>query len=169
VIFDSLENRWILTNLAFGVDRFGNPVSPFYECIAASAGPNPVTDGWHLYAIRTDTGNAGEPPVNVLNDYPKFGIWTDCLYYSANGYDVTMPPGHYVGGEFASFSKNDMYNGRPLTYALGFAASGIDFFTMLPSNISGPGGPEGILPPPEGRDSELLRLAIAHRVQLQSA
>src|SRR5438094_6571985 len=40
VIFDPLENRWILTNLAFNIDVNGNPVSPFYECIAASAGPD---------------------------------------------------------------------------------------------------------------------------------
>jgi hypothetical protein len=143
VIFDPLENRWILTNLAFNVDRLGNPVSPFYECIAASAGPDPVTDGWNRYDIPTDTGLPGQPPVNTLNDYPKFGIWTDCLYYSANGINVTT--GFSNGGEFASFSKNDMYAGLPLTYALGFAASGIDFFSMLPSNLSAP-GPDGIPP-----------------------
>ena len=45
-----------------------------------------------------------------------------------------------------------MYNGRPLTYALGFAFPQIaaDFFTMLPSNISGPGGPDGIPPARRG-------------------
>jgi uncharacterized repeat protein (TIGR01451 family) len=144
VIYDPLADRWILTNLAFAFAG-PNPVSPFYECIAASAGPNPVTDGWNLYAIRTDTGLAGQPPVNTLNDYPKFGIWTDCLYYSANGFDVTVPPGTYNGGEFASFSKSDMYAGLPLTYALGFAASTSDFFTMLPSNLSAPGA--GGVPP----------------------
>ena len=148
VLFDPLEDRWILTNLAFNVDPMGNGVSPFYECIAASRGPDPVTDGWNRYAIRTDTGRPGQPPVNVLNDYPKFGIWTDCLYYSANGFDVTIPPPNsYVGGEFASFSKSDMYNGQRLTYALGFRASANDFYTMLPSNLSGPGGPDGIPPP----------------------
>jgi hypothetical protein len=153
VLFDALENRWILTNLAFNVDVNNKPVSPFYECIAASRGPDPVHDGWNRYAIRTDTGKADQPPVNVLNDYPKFGIWTDCLYYSANGFDVTLPPDDaYVGGEFASFSKRDMYQGRRLTYALGFAIPQIagDFYTMLPSNISGPGGPDGI-PPSGGR------------------
>ena len=145
VIYDPLADRWILTNLAFNIDVNGNPVPPFYECIAASAGSNPVTDGWNLYAIRTDTGLAGQPPVNVFNDYPKFGIWTDCLYYSANGFDQTIPPGPYVGGEFASFSTSDMYAGLPLTYALGFAASTNDFFTMLPSNLSAP-GPGGVPP-----------------------
>src|SRR5262245_11955169 len=145
VLFDPLANRWILTNLAFGIDRFGDAVSPFFECIAASKGPDPVTDGWNRYAIRTDTDLPFQPPVNTLNDYPKFGIWTDCLYYSANAIDVTTR--HYVGGEWASFSKSDMYAGLPLTYALRFVGSGIDFFTMLPSNLSAP-GPDGI--PPAG-------------------
>jgi uncharacterized repeat protein (TIGR01451 family) len=143
VIYDPMADRWILTNLAFDRNVNGEPIAPFYQCIAASAGPNPVTDGWNRYAIRTDTGLPGQPPVNTLNDYPKFGIWPDCLYYSANGY--TQPPGIYVGGEFASFSKSDMYAGLPLTYALGFVASANDFFTMLPSNLSAPG--LGGLPP----------------------
>ena len=159
VLFDPLENRWILTNLAFNIDVNGKPVSPFYECIAASRGPDPVADGWNRYAIRTDTGRSNQPPVNVLNDYPKFGIWTDCLYYSANGFDVTLPPDNaYVGGEFASFSKSDMYNGQRLTYALGFRASANDFYTMLPSNISGPGGPDGI--PPAGTPNYYVQQSL---------
>src|SRR5262245_15751597 len=158
VIYDPLADRWILTNLAFNIDVNGNPAPPFYECIAASAGPNPVTDGWNLYAIRTDTGLAGQPPANTLNDYPKFGIWTDCLYYSANGYDVTIPPGSYAGGEFASFSTSDMYAGLPLTYALGFAASTNDFFTMLPSNLSAP-GPGGV--PPAGTPNYYVQQSLA--------
>ena len=86
VIYDALANRWILTNFAFAFDISGLPVSPFYQCLAVSKTSDPVSGGWYLYAIRTDTGNPGQPPVNTINDYPKFGIWTDCLYYSANGF-----------------------------------------------------------------------------------
>ena len=136
VIYDSRANRWILTNLAFAFDIFGNPVAPYYECIAVSKTGDPVSGGWTLYPIRTDTGVSGQPPVGTLNDYPKFGIWTDCLYYSANGFNSA---GNYVGGEFASFSRSDMYAGKPLTGALGFKASSAgDYFTMIPSNLSAP-------------------------------
>jgi len=145
VIYDALADRWILTHLAY---TGGASTGPFYQCIAASKTSDPVSGGWYLYAVRTDTGVAGQPPVNTINDYPKFGIWTDCLYYAANGFQE--PAGSYNGGEFASFSRSDMYAGLPLTGALGFAASTNDFFTMIPSNLEAPvvGGYNGV--PPAG-------------------
>ena len=146
VIYDALADRWILTHLAYSG---GGSTGPFYQCIAASKTSDPVSGGWYLYAVRTDTGAAGQPPVNTINDYPKFGVWTDCLYYAANGFQ--MPAGSYNGGEFASFSRSDMYAGLPLTGALGFAASTSDFFTMIPSDLEAPvvGDYNGV--PPAGR------------------
>ena len=141
VIYDPMADRWILTNFAFNLVS-GIWVSPIYQCLAVSKTSDPVTGGWYLYPIRIDTGVAGQPPVGTLNDYGKFGIWTDCLYYAANGFSGTT--GAYTGGVLGSFSRSDMYAGLPLTGALGFAASTSDFFTMLPSNIS---GPAGALPP----------------------
>src|SRR5262249_34656642 len=70
VIYDSIADRWILTNLAYTGSA---TTGPFYECIAVSQTNNPVTGGWFLYAIRTDTGASGQPPANTINDYPKFG------------------------------------------------------------------------------------------------
>ena len=136
VVYDSIADRWILSNFAFVLSA-GVPVSPFFQCIAASQTSNPVTGGWFLYAVRTDTGNAGQPPVNTLNDYPKFGIWTDCLYYAANGF--LFPAGTFNGTEFGSFSRADMYAGLPLTGALGFIANTTGPFTMIPSQLSAPG------------------------------
>jgi hypothetical protein len=141
VVYDALADRWILSNLAFNVVG-GNPVSPFFQCIAASRTSDPVTGGWNLYAVRTDTGAAGQPPLNTLNDYPKFGTWSDCLYYSANGF--LFPSGSFNGVEFGSFSRSDMYAGNPLTGALGFIATTNDPFTMIPSNLA---APAGSLPP----------------------
>lgn len=146
VLYDALADRWILTDMAFAVS--GNtPLAPFYECIAVSKTGDPVNGGWYLYGVRTDLGGAGLPPVNTLNDYPKFGIWTDCLYFSANGFDAFT--GGFIGGEFGSFSRSDMYAGNPLTASLGFRPfnfSNPDYFTMIPSNLSAPGA--GGVPPP---------------------
>ena len=149
VLYDAVADRWILTNMGFAVSN-GNPVAPFYECIAVSRTSDPVGGGWYLYAVRTDTGVAGQPPNNTLNDYPKFGIWTDCLYYAANGFN--MSTGSYAGGEFGAFSRSDMYAGLPLTASLGFRASTTDFFTMIPSNLSAPG--TAGLPAAAGFDAE---------------
>jgi hypothetical protein len=154
VIYDALADRWILANLAFT----GNGTTgPFYECIAVSQTSDPVSGGWYFYAIRTDTGAAGQPPVDTINDYPKFGIWTDCLYYAANGYNSALS---YIGGEFASFSRSDMYAGLPLTGALGFVSSTNDFFTMLPSNLEAPivGGYNGA--PPAGRPNFYVQQSL---------
>ena len=136
VVYDALADRWILTNFAFALSG-GVPVAPFYQCLAVSKTSDPVSGGWFLYAVRTDTGAVGQPPVSTLNDYPKFGIWTDCLYFSANGFH--MPSENFVGGEFGSFSRSDMYAGLALTASLGFRPSTNDYFTMIPSNLSAPG------------------------------
>ncbi len=82
--------------------------------------------------------SGGQPPVNTLNDYGKFGIWTDCLYFAANGF--LFPAGSFNGVEFASFSRSDMYAGLPLTGALGFLSSSSNIFTMIPSNLAAPAG-----------------------------
>ena len=134
VLYDQLADRWILTHFAFGFSG-GNPVSPFYQCIAASKTSDPVSGGWWLYALRMDPGGAGAPPVGALNDYGKFGIWPDCLYMAAN--EFQFPAGSFIGTAFASFSRSDLYSGAPLTWALGFLNSTNDAFTMIPSNLRG--------------------------------
>ncbi len=144
VVHDALADRWILTNFAFGVDSNGKEASPFYECIAVSRTSDPVAGGWFLYAIRMDTGGAGLAPVDTLDDYPKFGIWTDCLYMSANAY--SEPAGTFAGTIIASFSRSDMYAGADLTLALAFLPNKQDPFTMIPSTLLGTS--TGSLPPP---------------------
>ncbi len=142
VLYDTLADRWILSHFAFAVSG-GVEVAPFYQCIAVSKTGDPVSGGWWLYPIRTDTGVAGQPPTNTFNDYGKFGLWTDCLYFAANGY--LMPGGAFSGTEFGSFSRSDMYAGAALTGTIGFIASTTNPFTMIPSNLRGTSA--GALPP----------------------
>jgi hypothetical protein len=134
VLYDQLADRWILTHFAFAFDVFGNPISPFYQCIAASKTSDPVSGGWWLFPVRMDPGGAGLPPVGALNDYGKFGIWTDCLYGAFNEFQA--PSFNFAGTAFASFSRSDLYSGAPLTMALGVLNSSGPF-TMIPSNLSG--------------------------------
>ena len=131
VVYDPLANRWILTHLAYS-RPFGH--GPFYQCIAVSRTGNPVTGGWYLYALRME-GHGGVP-TNVFNDYPKFGIWTDCLYFSFNGFTLDE---NYAGTGFGSISRQDLYHGRTLTWTEGFlAGTNPDAFTMMPANLSAP-------------------------------
>ena len=76
VLYDQLADRWILTHFAFAFSGSPlAPVSPFYQCIAASKTSDPVSGGWWLFPVRMDPGGAGLPPVGAFNDYGKFGIW----------------------------------------------------------------------------------------------
>ena len=149
VVYDQFSDRWFLTNFAFAVDASFNPVGPFFQCFAVSKTSDPVAGGWWLYAVRIDTGAAGQAPVNTLGDYPHFGNWNDgCLYMGANGF--LNPTLSFNGAIFGSFSKSAMTTGAALTgsnTALGFIASTTTPFTLIPSNISGAKGSVTSLPP----------------------
>ena len=134
VVYDALADRWILSHFAFAFSG-GNSAPPFYQCIAVSQTSDPVSGGWYFYPLQMDPGGAGKPPAGTLNDYGKFGIWTDCLYMGANGFSSST--GSYVGAIFASFSRSDMYSGAALTWSLGFINNATDPFTMIPANLSG--------------------------------
>jgi uncharacterized repeat protein (TIGR01451 family) len=131
VIYDALADRWILTHFAFGFAG-PNPVAPYYECIAVSKTADPVAGGWWLYPVRMD--DVSHP---WLNDYSKFGIWTDCLYMSANEFTGV---GSFQGTLFASFSRADMYAGAALTSSVGYITNTTDPFTMIPSHLGGQSG-----------------------------
>ena len=77
VLYDTFEDRWIITDVAYTVDGSDNVINPpgSFECIAVSKTGDPVSGGWNFYSINTEGG---------LGDYPKFGIWPDGLYMSVN-------------------------------------------------------------------------------------
>ena len=76
VLYDSFEDRWVITDFAFKLDGSGN-VNPqhAFQCFAVSKTGDPVNGGWNFYSIPTPGG---------LGDYPKFGVWPDGIYMSAN-------------------------------------------------------------------------------------
>jgi hypothetical protein len=146
VVYDWLANRWVLTWFAFGVNGLNIPISPYYQCIAASKTADPVTGGWWLYAVRMDPGTAGTPPVGNLNDYGKFALWHDCLYMGANEFSFNPMTGNatYNGVAYASFSRSDMYAGVALTSAIGFIQWNTPVnqnlnFSMFPATNNGKG------------------------------
>lgn len=124
VLYDTFEDRWILTDFAFQLSG-GAVVSPpgAFQCFAVSKTGDPVTGGWNYYSLNS---------TDFLGDYPKFGIWTDGLYMSANMF--AFP----AGGTFQSprvyaFNKAQMYAGAPTVQSVSFDAPAADF-ALLPSN-----------------------------------
>ena len=96
-----------------------------------------------------DPGGAGFPPVGAINDYPKFGAWHDCLYMSANEFTNLAGGGTYAGTSVASLSRADLYNGNPLTWALGYLNATTNTFSLQPAHSAGH-GPTAVHPSTPG-------------------
>jgi uncharacterized repeat protein (TIGR01451 family) len=125
VLYDTFEDRWVLTDFAFQLDGSNNVINPpgAFQCFAVSKTGDPVTGGWNFYSINIAGG---------LGDYPKLGVWTDGIYMSANMF------GYPAGAAFQSprvfaFNKMQMYAGSASVQVVTFNAPAADF-TVLPSN-----------------------------------
>ena len=123
VLYDTFEDRWIITDFAFTLDAGGNVTSNSFQCFAVSKTGDPVSGGWNFY-FTVDT--------DFLGDYPKFGVWPDGIYWSANMF------GKPAGGAFANarvkaMNKAQMYAGSPTVQVITFNAPSNDF-ALLPSN-----------------------------------
>ena len=110
VLYDPLADRWLLSQ--FAVCEY-----PYHECIAISQTADP-TGTYYLYAFEIN---------DYFPDYPKFGVWPDAYYMSANESDV---------GAYA-FDRERMLQGQSATYQK-FERTG-NF--MLPSDLDGPTSP----------------------------
>ena len=124
VLYDSFEDRWILTDFAFKLDGSGN-VNPqtVFECFAVSKSGDPVTGGWNYYSVLAPGG---------LADYPKLGIWPDGIYMSANMFGYASGAG-FTAPHVWALDKAEMYAGAPTAQMVDFAAPSADF-TLLPAN-----------------------------------
>ena len=121
-LFDHLANRWMMSQFALG---FPNN---FHQCIAVSATADP-TGAWYLYDFQTST--------TMMNDYPKFGIWSDGYYMTVNQYDGSTFG--WGGAGVAVFERLAMLNGlmARMIY-IDAGAVTLDYGGMLPSDLDGP-------------------------------
>ena len=127
VLYDQVSGRWIITDFAFA----GNGTTPpYYECIAVSKTADPVSGGWWLYTVTAST--------TALNDYPKFGIWNDGIYMSANMFNGGSS---YGGAKVWAFNRADMISGASLR-SVAFTL-GTSYFSLLPANQKGAAAPAG--------------------------
>src|SRR5205814_275513 len=122
VLYDTFEDRWIITDFAFTLD-VGNNVNPpiAFQCFAVSMNSDPISGGWNFYSIAVTDG---------LNDYPKFGIWPDGLYMSANMFGYAAG-GSFQGSRVWAFNKAQMYAGSATVKIVTFDI-GTGDFTVIP-------------------------------------
>jgi hypothetical protein len=125
VFYDHIADRWIVSDFAFP----GFPGSSFYQCIGVSKTNDPVSGGWWLYSVQTDPSNP-----NFLGDYPKFGLWPDAYYMTANMFSNNTT---FNGVRVYAFDRNAMINGGPAdTIAFTIAPADLgDQYSLLPATF----------------------------------
>ncbi len=109
-------------------DRFF--ISEFFSNgfdVAVSQGPDPVNDGWYVYRFNT----------NTFPDYPKFSVWSDGYYITANK-DQNSPTTSEV---VFALERDEMLTGEPSAQMVGFSLPGCvtsGFYSPLGFNCNGP-------------------------------
>jgi len=138
VIWDQLAQRWFMSQLAV---HQSFPAGPFFQCIAVSTTADPLGP-WHRYSY--------EWPGNKLNDYPKFGLWTDGYYMTVNEFqEVTL---QWEGAGVAVFERDRMLDGDPAVMI--YWDLGTEYGVLLPLDL------DGSTEPPPGSTGYLFGLYI---------
>lgn len=135
VVYDKLADRWVISQFARPTE--GQDLQD--ECIAVSQ-TGDATGAWYRYDFHV---------TSLFVDYPKFGVWPDGYYMSAN---------MFIGGAFAGpqafvFDRAKMLVGDPTATVQtpGRINNGAFF---LPSDL------DGILPPPPGDPNHFVQVSV---------
>jgi uncharacterized repeat protein (TIGR01451 family) len=123
VLYDSFEDRWVISDFAFQTDA-GGVIDPpgVFQCFAVSKSGDPVSGGWNFYSINTTGG---------LGDYPKLGVWPDGIYMSVNLFNDALNA--FFNPRLYALNKAQMYAGAPSVQVVTFDAPSAEF-TILPAN-----------------------------------
>ena len=122
VFYDQFADRFVITQFTFQNGFL----------IAISQGPDPVNDGWYTYQFLID----------AFPDYPKFSVWSDGYYITANknsgsaGFSEVV----YV------IERDEIIAGDTEAQIVGFPLTDIvtsGFYSPLGFNVTG-----NTLPPP---------------------
>ena len=115
VLWDEKAQRWLFTQFSLPAYPYG----PFFQMIAISQTPDP-TGSWYRYQYEfTD-----------MPDYPKFGVWTDGYYMSANRFGVGS--GWQGNGAYA-YDRTAMLAGNPDAQRISFEIS-VGYVTLYPAD-----------------------------------
>src|SRR3954468_6120836 len=125
VLYHTFDDRWLIIDFAFRQDSGGNVVNPpgSFQCFAVSKSSDPVAGGWNFYSINTTAG---------FGDYPKFGVWPDGIYMSANMFGFANGAPFQAVKVFA-LNKEQMYAGAQSAQIVSFDMANGDS-TILPAN-----------------------------------
>jgi hypothetical protein len=129
VLYDHLADRWLISQFALPAFPFG----PFYQCIAVSKTADPTGAYWRYQFLWSNT---------KMNDYPKFGVWPDGWYMSANQFKQgTLSWGGQGVGVFERSKMLSGQSARLIKFDLQSTDANIG--GMLPSDLDGTAPPAG--------------------------
>src|SRR6266852_1933701 len=116
VLYDQLAGRWLISQLQFNSTFTSNQ-----QCIAVST-TSDATGSYNRYVF--DFG-ANFP------DYPKFGVWPDAYYYTAN----TFGPKKFLGAQACAFDRAAMLSGSSASIICFQNPPSVG--SLLPSDLDG--------------------------------
>jgi hypothetical protein len=139
VVYDTFHDHWVITDFAFQLDSQQNVVSPpgSFQCFAVSRTGDPVSGGWNFYSL---------PVTDALQDYPKFGVWPDGLYMTANMFGFGRSGFINVRAWALNLAQMEAGAATPQSVVFDLPAkiAGVNVFGLLPSNARAQTG----TPPP---------------------
>ena len=136
VIYDEEASRWVIT-------QFSVSTSTKYELFAVSETNDPL-GSYFLYAFSFG---------NVMNDYPKIGVWRDAYYATYN-----MFRNGFQGGRITAVERAKMLTGDPNAAMVEFNKSG--YYSLMPADIDGENLPE------EGEPCPVMYINGAQNVEM---
>lgn len=141
VLYDRYADRWFISQFVLpNISTTGT--GPFYQYVAVSTTPDP-TGPWRRYWF--------EWSLNMMNDYPKIGIWPDGYYITFNQFDYSNQ-GNYAGAGIVVLNRQAMLAGAPegqvdgIRWDLGTVAP--EYFSLLPAHLQGSNPPSAGSPCP---------------------
>ncbi len=148
VTYDRIANRWVLSQFAFA----STSVAPFLQCIAVST-TSDATGSYNRYSFNPSAGF----PTQLLDDYPKMGVWPDAYYESYNMFNGNA----FAGAGLCAYDRNAMINGQT---ALQICFTNSSVGGVLPSDFDGttlpPNGSPNFMVAFDGNLSSLDLLAF---------
>jgi hypothetical protein len=113
VLYDKLENRWLLSQ--FTTRGLDDPSLPFYNCVAISVTGDP-TGAYYRYAFKTQADPEAPPGGTFFPDYPKYGNWKKSYVLTTRDFGLVTGYGISV----YALEKNLMIAGDPNARAVQF-------------------------------------------------
>ena len=138
VIYDQLADRWHISQFSIPAYK-GSGAN--YQCIAISVTGDP-TGAYYVWSYPY--------PGNILNDYPKVGVWTDAYHMTFNQFNNAGTA--FLGAGFFSQDRAKALVGDPSAGAIyrNIAPTDPNAGGILPPDI------EGFVPPPAGMAAVLM-------------